>query len=469
MKYINIKLFILIITSFLCVNHSFSQNIFKKLDADKTFNEKMHQDVVSSSQAMQILVNEYGNLKNQRTAYSYSFDDWNNTITKFVKSNINNLPILNANNLLDNNLKVIAFAKENEFLKTFKSVSRYPKIRNPLTNTPSSSGKWNFVETIDGYSGWIFSNPDDTNYNNVESVNRPVYSPPNNYSSKGHESSKSFPWFWVIIISFVTIYLLTKPSTSSSTYNREFSSFSRREYNGSDYSKNSSSSQKKDNINKRVYESSNIEDEGVSGYNDSTQYKGKSWFSEEKTGRIDKDGNNYKGKSWFSEEKTGRIDKDGNIYKGKSWFSEEKTGRIDKDGNVYKGSSWFSEEKTGRSESNRSKNDDSCFLTTSCVQYKNLPDDCYELQVLRNFRDNYLSKFKEGITHLKEYYLIAPKIVNKINNHPEKKVILEYLYECLVIKSIILISENKKEEAFLNYKNITNHLKSELLTLNNSI
>ena len=31
-------------------------------------------------------------------------------------------------------------------------------------------------------------------------------------------------------------------------------------------------------------------------------------------------------------------------------------------------------------------NSGGCFLTTACVTYRGLADDCYELNVLRNFR-----------------------------------------------------------------------------------
>ena len=46
-----------------------------------------------------------------------------------------------------------------------------------------------------------------------------------------------------------------------------------------------------------------------------------------------------------------------------------------------------------------------------------------------------------------------------------KYEIMDFLYNSLVIKSIILISEGRNEEAFLNYKNITLKLKSELINV----
>ena len=53
-----------------------------------------------------------------------------------------------------------------------------------------------------------------------------------------------------------------------------------------------------------------------------------------------------------------------------------------------------------------------CFITTVCCEYKGLADDCEELTILRKFRDTYVPK-----QLVKEYYKIAPKIVEIIKHH----------------------------------------------------
>jgi hypothetical protein len=58
--------------------------------------------------------------------------------------------------------------------------------------------------------------------------------------------------------------------------------------------------------------------------------------------------------------------------------------------------------------------DKKCFLTTACVKYYGLPDDCKELTILRQFRDHYMKEFKEGRQAIQEYYHLAPKIVEEI-------------------------------------------------------
>ena len=70
-----------------------------------------------------------------------------------------------------------------------------------------------------------------------------------------------------------------------------------------------------------------------------------------------------------------------------------------------------------------------CFLTTACVEYKGLEDDCEELTKLRAFRDNYLKTTEEGKAVVEEYYRIAPQIVEKINASAKKAEIYDYIYK----------------------------------------
>ena len=55
-----------------------------------------------------------------------------------------------------------------------------------------------------------------------------------------------------------------------------------------------------------------------------------------------------------------------------------------------------------------------CYLTTVCVEHKGLPDNCYELETLRNFRDNYLVSSEGGKEIVQHYYKVAPEMVQKL-------------------------------------------------------
>lgn len=77
-----------------------------------------------------------------------------------------------------------------------------------------------------------------------------------------------------------------------------------------------------------------------------------------------------------------------------------------------------------------------CFITTAVCDSLGKPDDCYELQVFRAFRDSYLLETKEGSRLVEQYYDLAPSIVNTINVLGEQEEIYmalwhEYLKPCL--------------------------------------
>ena len=93
-----------------------------------------------------------------------------------------------------------------------------------------------------------------------------------------------------------------------------------------------------------------------------------------------------------------------------------------------------------------------CFLTTACCEYKELPDDCEELTVLRRFRDECVPK-----KMVEEYYEIGPEIVKNING--DKKV-LEYIFN--TIKECIANIKNCRRDLAINsYINMVNKLKNK--------
>ena len=73
-----------------------------------------------------------------------------------------------------------------------------------------------------------------------------------------------------------------------------------------------------------------------------------------------------------------------------------------------------------------------CYLTTACVDYFGKPDDCYELETLRSFRDGFMQTSTEMKEAAKKYYVIAPKIVAKINSLPNKASVYQKMYTDLV-------------------------------------
>lgn len=99
-----------------------------------------------------------------------------------------------------------------------------------------------------------------------------------------------------------------------------------------------------------------------------------------------------------------------------------------------------------------------CYLTTACVDIKNLSDDCRELTVLRAFRDKYLANRPEGAKEIEEYYKTAPKIVEMINSKGNKEEIYEKLYDSVIEPCVELIENGKNEDAYIRYKKMVKDL-----------
>jgi len=98
-----------------------------------------------------------------------------------------------------------------------------------------------------------------------------------------------------------------------------------------------------------------------------------------------------------------------------------------------------------------------CYLTTACVHYKGLSDDCEELTLLRAFRDGYLLNAIGGKELIDEYYIKAPLILDKINNSPTPFKELEYIYE-QVLNACSKIKNSAEPEALSVYKAMVEYL-----------
>lgn len=92
-----------------------------------------------------------------------------------------------------------------------------------------------------------------------------------------------------------------------------------------------------------------------------------------------------------------------------------------------------------------------CFLTTACVEYAGLPDDCHELTVLRSFRNNYVARLAYGPVALAEYYKVAPSLVRQIEQSNERNAILAGIFST-VSRAVVMIERGNYQEAFICYE-----------------
>ncbi len=108
------------------------------------------------------------------------------------------------------------------------------------------------------------------------------------------------------------------------------------------------------------------------------------------------------------------------------------------------------EVKDCRMYRSRGSGSSGCFLTTACCVYKGLPDDCHELQTMRNLRDKYIKEQSYGEELISNYYAEAPKIVEAINNSNRRDEILEKTYK-KILSIVNLVEQGKKDEAVILY------------------
>ena len=109
---------------------------------------------------------------------------------------------------------------------------------------------------------------------------------------------------------------------------------------------------------------------------------------------------------------------------------------------------WNITTKTG--DEPRETTDTKCYLTSACMKYfqEKFDDNCYELTVLRWFRDNFVSK--EDIEH---YYEVAPIIVEAINKEEQSDIIYDYIYDNIVDYCVEQIEHGNYDKAYSRYKN----------------
>ena len=90
-----------------------------------------------------------------------------------------------------------------------------------------------------------------------------------------------------------------------------------------------------------------------------------------------------------------------------------------------------------------------CYLTTACMKHfkDHFDDNCYELTVLRWFRDNFVSQ--EDIEH---YYKTAPIIVEGIDTTENNDIIYDYIYDNVVDACVNAIEQGDYEFAYNRYK-----------------
>ncbi len=106
-----------------------------------------------------------------------------------------------------------------------------------------------------------------------------------------------------------------------------------------------------------------------------------------------------------------------------------------------------------------------CYITTAVCRSMGRPDDCYELNTLRNYRDSYLLSTDKGKEMVEEYYNIAPTIVKRIDKKAEADKIYEDIWKTYLSPCITLIENGENEKCRDLYSSMVRKLEAQYLYL----
>lgn len=92
-----------------------------------------------------------------------------------------------------------------------------------------------------------------------------------------------------------------------------------------------------------------------------------------------------------------------------------------------------------------------CYITTAVCDSLGKADDCYELSLLREYRDHYLMSKEEGRRLVDQYYEIAPLIVTGINQMRDAAKIYQAIYKQYLNPCITYIEQDEPEKCEEKY------------------
>lgn len=127
---------------------------------------------------------------------------------------------------------------------------------------------------------------------------------------------------------------------------------------------------------------------------------------------------------------------------------------------------WFSEaSKQGHKDANkelkRLEDQDRCYITTAVCESFGKDNNCYELQMFRKFRDNWLKRQKDGDRLIQEYYQTAPIIVKNIQRQPNADIIFQNIWDQYLCKCLMYIENEEYEKCKDLYISMVDQMKEK--------
>ncbi|MCI8637858.1 MAG: hypothetical protein HFG41_01605 [Coprococcus sp.] len=106
-----------------------------------------------------------------------------------------------------------------------------------------------------------------------------------------------------------------------------------------------------------------------------------------------------------------------------------------------------------------------CYITTAVCQSLGKPDDCAELNLMRDYRDGYLAQQEDGADVIGEYYDIAPTIVKRIAKREDADAVYREIWQTYLYPCISLIQADRLEECRELYVDMVRSLREKYIYL----
>ena len=106
-----------------------------------------------------------------------------------------------------------------------------------------------------------------------------------------------------------------------------------------------------------------------------------------------------------------------------------------------------------------------CYITTAVCETLGRPDDCYELNLLRNYRDTYLASLPDGDELIRRYYDVAPSIVKHIGQSGHSGKIYQDIWLDYIQPCIRMIENGEAEECRKLYEDMVVTLEKKFFRL----
>lgn len=104
-----------------------------------------------------------------------------------------------------------------------------------------------------------------------------------------------------------------------------------------------------------------------------------------------------------------------------------------------------------------------CYITTAVCESLGKDADCYELRLLKNYRDQYLDQTEEGHEMVQDYYDIAPTIVKRMNRETDCELLYQMLYRQYIGPCIQKIEDGEYESCRELYREMVLDLKEKYM------